>query len=162
MKLKDDLGAAARTLYFLVGVVLGAATVAAAYSDWPAVSAGKASPLGLGLLGVIAMPLALFIIVWACVGRHREWRITEDHVRIRLLSLTSWQKDLRIPAGQIESLKREQYSYDDDNGRVAYGVIVTLRDGKTYRSPRTFDSRQAEQAWQRLEYLRSVGQQVEA
>ena len=156
MKLKDDLGATVRILYFLVGVVLGAATIATAYSDWPEVISGKMSPVGFGLLAVIAMPLALFIIVWACVGRHREWRIADDHVRIRLLSLTSWQRDLRIPADQIESLVREQYSYDDDQRRVAYGVTVTLRDGRVYRSPRTFDQGQAEQAWQSLERLRGA------
>ncbi|MBW8732822.1 MAG: hypothetical protein JF571_00675 [Asticcacaulis sp.] len=155
MKLKDDLGVTVRTLYFLVGVVLAAATIASAWSEWPGVSSGKESPLGFGLLMAIAMPLSLFVIVWACVGRHREWKIGDDHVRIRLLSLTSWQKDLRIPAREIESLAREQYSYDDDGGRVAYGLTVTLRDGKTLRSPRTFDARQAEQAWQRLELLRS-------
>ncbi len=155
MKLKDDLGATVRTLYLLVGVVLAAATIASAWSEWPAVSAGKESPLGLALLLVIAMPLSLFVIVWACVGRHREWKIGDDHVRIRLLSLTSWQKDLRIRAGEIETLTREQYSYDDNGGRVAYGVTVTLLDGKTYRSPRTFDSAQAEQAWLRLERLKT-------
>ena len=156
MKLKDDLGATVRTLYLLVGVVLGAATIASAWSEWPAVSSGKESPLGFGLLIIVAMPLSLFVIVWACVGRHREWKISEDHVRIRLLSLTSWQKDLRVKAGEIETLTREQYSYDDDSGRVAYGVTMTLHDGKTYRSPRTFDAGQAEQAWQRLERLRAA------
>jgi len=155
MKLKDDLGVTVRTLYFLVGVVLAAATIASAWSEWPGVSSGKESPLGFGLLMVIAMPLSLFVIVWACVGRHREWKIGDDDVRIRLLSLTSWQKDMRIPAVEIESLVREQYSYDDNGGRVAYGVTVTLRDGKVYRSPRTFDAGQAEQAWQRLERLRA-------
>jgi hypothetical protein len=155
MKLKDDLGATVRTLYLLVGVVLAAATVASAWSEWPGVSSGKESPVGFGLLMIIAMPLSLFVIVWACVGRHREWKIGDDHVRIRLLSLTSWQKDLRVHAGEIETLTREQYSYDDHDGRVAYGVTMTLLDGKTYRSPRTFDAGQAEQAWRRLERLKA-------
>ncbi|WP_443747521.1 hypothetical protein [Asticcacaulis solisilvae] len=156
MKLKDDLGATVRTLYFLVGVVLAAATIASAWSEWPGVSSGKESPLGFGLLMIVAMPLSLFVIVWACVGRHREWKIGDDGVRIRLLSLTSWQKDLRVRAGEIETLTREQYNYDDNGGRVAYGVTMTLLDGKTYRSPRTFDAGQAEQAWQRLERLKAA------
>ena len=160
MKLKDDLGAAARTLYFVFGIVLAAATIATAYKEWPVVVAGKESPLVFVLLALIAMPLALFIVVWACIGRHREWSIADDHVRVRLLSLTSWQRDFRIHPEQIEDMSREQYSYDDKRGRVAYGLTVTLRDGRTFHSPQTFDAKQADQAWHSLEQLRSRGQFV--
>jgi hypothetical protein len=158
MKLKDDLGLPARSLYFIMGVVLAIATVAAAFSQWPMVVAGKASPLSLVLLLLIAIPLALFIIIWAIVGRHREWRIGEDHIRVRLLSLTSWHRDFRIHPEQIETINRQQYSYDDKQGRVSHAITVTLRDGRTLESPVTFDAGQADQAWQKLEGLCKRGQ----
>lgn len=160
MKLKDDLGFAARSLYFIMGVVLAVATVAAAFSQWPTVIAGKASPLSLILLLLllIASPLALFIIVWAVVGRHREWRIGDDHIRIRLLSLTSWQRDFRIHPEQIEAIDRQQYSYEDKAGRVSHAITVTLRDGRKLESPQTFDAGQADQAWQKLQAMSKRGQ----
>ena len=158
MKLKDDLGFAARSLYFIMGVVLATATVAAAFSQWPAVIAGKASPLSLILLLLIASPLSLFIIVWAVVGRHREWRIGDDHIRVRLLSLTSWQRDFRIHPEQIEAVDRQQYSYDDKAGRISHAITVTLRDGRKLESPQTFDAAQADQAWQKLQGLCKRGQ----
>jgi hypothetical protein len=153
MKLKDDLGVAARVLYFIVGGVLGAAGLASAWGDFSAVAAHKASPAGIILVCLVILPLSLFVILWACIGRHREWRIGNDGIRIRLLSLTSWQKDLQIPAGDIAAFEREQYSYDDGSGRVAYGVTVTLKDGKTYRSPRSFNPKEAEAAWAEIERL---------
>jgi hypothetical protein len=158
MKLKDDLGFAARSLYFVMGVVLATATVAAACSQWPAVIMGKASPLSLILLLLIASPLALFIIVWAVVGRHREWQIGQDHIRVRLLSLTSWRRDFRIHPEQIESIDRQQFSYDDKAGRTSHAITVTLRDGRKLESPQTFDAGQAEQAWQKLHALSKRGQ----
>lgn len=158
MKLKDDLGLAARSLYFIMGVVLAIATVAAAFNQWPTVMTGKASPLGFALLLLIAMPLALFVVVWAVIGRHREWRIGEDHIRVRLLSLTSWQRDFRIHPEQIEAINRQQYSYDDKQGRVSHAITVTLRDGRTLESPLTFDAHQADQAWQKLKGLCKRGQ----
>jgi hypothetical protein len=145
MKLKDDLGLPARSLYFIMGVVLAIATVAAAFSQWP-------------MLLLIAIPLAMFIIIWAIVGRHREWRIGEDHIRVRLLSLTSWHRDFRIHPEQIETINRQQYSYDDKQGRVSHAITVTLRDGRTLESPVTFDAGQADQAWQKLEGLCKRGQ----
>lgn len=160
MKLKDDLGTPARLLYFLFGVVLAAATIASAYSEWPRVAAGKESPLVFVLLALLAVPLSLFIIIWACIGRHREWRIAEDHVRVRLLSLTSWQRDFRIHPEEIESLSRDQYSYEDKRGRIAYGVTVALRDGRTLHSPHTFDAAQAQLAWVSLQRLCRQGQFV--
>lgn len=158
MKLKDDLGLPARSLYFIMGVVLAIATVASAYSQLPPIMAGKASPLSLALLLLIASPLALFIMVWAVVGRHREWRIADDHVRVRLLSLTSWRRDFRIHPEQIEAIDRQQFSYDDKAGRVSHAITVTLRDGRTLESPQTFDAVQADQAWQKLQGLCKRGQ----
>lgn len=153
MKLKDDLGVAARVLYFIVGIVLGAAGLASAWGDFPAVAAHKASPLGIVLVCLIILPLSLFVILWACIGRHREWKIDGEGIRIRLLSLTSWRRDLQIAAADIAAFEREQYSYDDDSGRVAYGVTVRLKDGKTYRSPRSFNAKEAEAAWAEIERL---------
>jgi len=158
MKLKDDLGLPARSLYFIMGIVLAIATVASAYSQLPSIMAGKASALSLALLLLIASPLALFIMVWAVVGRHREWRIADDHVRVRLLSLTSWQRDFRIHPEQIEAMDRQQFSFDDKAGRVSHAITITLRDGRTLESPQTFDAGQADQAWQKLQALRKRGQ----
>jgi hypothetical protein len=136
MKLKDDLGFAARSLYFVMGVVLATATVAAAFSQWPAVIMGKASPLSLILL----------------------LQIGQDHIRVRLLSLTSWRRDFRIHPEQIESIDRQQFSYDDKAGRTSHAITVTLRDGRKLESPQTFDAGQAEQAWQKLHALSKRGQ----
>ncbi|HVZ29907.1 MAG TPA: hypothetical protein VG839_05905 [Asticcacaulis sp.] len=151
MKLKDDLGVAARVLYFIFGVVLGAAGLASAWSDYHLVTAGKASPVGIVLVCLVILPLSLFVILWACIGRHREWRIDGSGIRIRLLSLTSWQKDVQIQPADIAAVEREQYNYDDTGGRVAYGVTITLKDGKTYRSPRSFNATEAEAAWTEIE-----------
>jgi hypothetical protein len=153
MKLKDDLGVAARVLYFIVGVVLGAAGLASAWGDFPAVAAHKASPAGIILVCLIILPLSLFVILWACIGRHREWRIDGEGIRIRLLSLTSWKHDLQIRPDEIAGFEREQYSYDDNSGRVAYGVTLKLKDGKAYRSPRSFNPKEAEAAWAEIERL---------
>lgn len=158
MKLKDELGLPARMLYFLMGIVLGIATIASAFSQWPAVTAGKEPMLGFMLLVLIAMPLSLLIILWACVGRHREWRIDSDHIRIRMLSLTVWKRDVRIRPEQIESLSREQFSYDDEDGRIAYGITVHLRDGRDLQSPQTFSADQADMAWAKLQALHGNGQ----
>ncbi len=153
MKLKDDLGVAARVLYFIFGIVLGAAGIASAWGDFPTVAAHKQSPAGIILVCLIILPLSVFVILWACIGRHREWRIDGEGIRIRLLSLTSWKRDLQIRPDQIAGYEREQYSYDDQSGRVAYGTKLTLKDGKTYHSPRSFNPKEAEAAWTEIERL---------
>lgn len=157
MKIKDSLGLTARCLYFIMGVVLSVATVASTFEQWPAISAGKTSPMGLAVLMLIIIPLALFIMVWAVVGRHREWRIEDNRIRVRLLSLTSWKRDYLIYPEQVESIDRQQYS-DDSHTRVAHTITITLRDGSTFASPKILDGFQADQAWRKVEALCQRGQ----
>lgn len=60
---------------------------------------------------------------------------------------------MQISPADIARFEREQYSYDDGSGRVAYGMTVTLKDGKSYRSPRSFNPKEAEAAWAEVERL---------
>ncbi len=156
MTLKDDLGLAPRILYFLFGSLLAVATIATAYHDWPLVQAHKSSAIGFLLINIIALPLAVLIILWAVIGRHREWRVNEQDIRIRLLSLTSWQKTQHIDPQEIETLSVDSYAYEDRAGRTAHWLKVTLKDGKTYTSPKTFDKAAIDQAYSEVERLKQA------
>ena len=154
MTLKDDLGPVPRILYFLFGSLLAVATIATAYHDWPLVETHKSSAIGFLLINIIALPLSVLIMLWAVVGRHREWRITAQDVRIRLLSLTSWQKTHCIASQEIETVSQESFAYEDRARRTAHWLTVTLQDGKTYTSPKSFDKAAIDQAYIEVERMK--------
>ncbi|WP_155847531.1 hypothetical protein [Asticcacaulis benevestitus] len=146
MTLKDELGLLPRFLYILVGVMLAAAAIASDYSDWALIEAGKMPPFGFILMNMIALPLALGIVLWACVGRHREWHIGDGHIRIRLLSLTSWRKTHHIMAEDIRDVAQHSYDHERKGSRVTHGLIVTLKDGRRLISPKSHDEKRLEMA----------------
>ncbi len=154
MTLKDDLGPVPRFLYFAFGSLLAVATIATAYHDWPLVEAHKSSAIAFLLVNIISLPLAVLIILWAVIGRHREWRITGQAIRIRLLSLTSWQKTQHIPAQDIAAVAMDSYAYDDRAHRTAHWLTITAVDGKTYSSPKSFDKTAIEKARAEIESLK--------
>lgn len=154
MTLKDDLGLVPRCLYFMFGSLLAVATIATAYHDWPLVEAHKSSAIGFLLINIIALPLSVLIILWAVIGRHREWRITAQDVRIRLLSLTSWQKTHHILPEEIEAVVLDSFAYEDRGHRTAHWLTVTLKSGKTVHSPKTFDKAAVDQAYAEVERLK--------
>lgn len=141
MTLKDELGLLPRFLYILFGVMLAAAAIASDYNDWALIEAGKMPPFGFILMNLIALPLALGIILWACIGRHREWHIADGHIRIRLLSLTSWRKTHHIMAEDIRDVEQHSYDPERKGNRVAHGLIVTLKDGRRLISPKSHDEK---------------------
>ena len=124
------------------------------WHDWPLVQAYKISPVGFTLINVVTVPSSLLIIVWGAIGRHREWRIGEDHIRIRLLSLTSWQKISHVRAEDIESLRVETFDHDLQTARTAYQLTITCKDGRQIQSPHTFDPAVISQAKARIEQLK--------
>lgn len=150
MKLVEDLGWPVRGLYLVFGVLLATAAVATAWHDWPLVVAHKASGFGFALLLIIALPVALLIIVWACVGRHREWHVHDNHIHIHVISLTSWARVMHIDAPQVETMTLESADYEDRANRTAYWLSVRTTDGKTYLSPKTFDRAIADQAREKV------------
>ena len=154
MKLKDDLGGTARVIYVIMGLALAAATIASAWHDWPAVMAGKSPPFSFWLMLIVALPLSLLVIIWACIGRHREWTIEGGQVRIRLLSLTSWQKTAYVPAAEITGVVLESFDHEVQNHRTAYWLTLTDRHGDLYRSPTTFSRTEAEKAAAEIEAMR--------
>ena len=139
MTLKDELGLLPRFLYVVVGITLGAAAISSDYSDWALIEAHRLPPFGFILINLIALPLAAGIILWACIGRHREWRITEEGIRIRSLSLTSWRKTHHVKAGDIRELISESYEDERIGSRIRHGWIVMLADGRRLVSPKSFD-----------------------
>lgn len=72
MTLKDELGLLPRFLYILVGIALAAAAISSDYHDWALIQTGKLPPFGFILINMVALPLAAGIILWACIGRHRN------------------------------------------------------------------------------------------
>lgn len=159
MILKDDLGLTPRLLYGLFGLILAFATIASAYHDWPLVETGKSSWLIFVLVNICLLPLSLLIIVWAVIGRHREWRIGSQGIRIRLLSLTSWQKSEHVTPDRIESVTAESFPYDDRSGRSAHWVTVQLTDGRVLKSPRMSDPMLAEAVRRELAAIANPGQE---
>ena len=139
MTLKDELGLLPRFLYIVVGITLAAAAISSDYSDWALIAAGKLPPFGFILINVITLPLAAGIILWACIGRHREWRIAGGQIRIRLLSLTSWRKTHHIRVEDIRELMPESYDHERQGSRVTHGWIVIMKDGQRLVSPKSFD-----------------------
>ncbi len=150
MKLIEDLGLPARLLYLAFGVLLMTAAIASAWHDWPLVQAHKLSWVGFTLMLAIALPLSLLIMVWAAVGRHREWHVHDDHIHIHLISLTSWARTTQVDAGQIAVMTLENAPYDDRAGHTAHWLSVRLKDGRTLLSPKTFDMTLVDQARQTL------------
>jgi hypothetical protein len=146
MTLKDELGLLPRFLYIVFGVMLATAAIASDYNDWALIEAGKLPPFGFILMNLIALPLALGIILWACIGRHREWHIADGHIRIRLLSLTSWRKIHHIKAEDIRDVEQLSYDHERKGSRVAHGLIVTLKDGRRLISPKSHDEKRLEVA----------------
>ncbi len=151
MTLKDELGLLPRFLYIVVGITLATAAISSDYSDWALIAAGKLPPFGFILINVIALPLAAGIILWACIGRHREWRISDGEIRIRLLSLTSWRKTHYIKAEDIRELTPESYDHERPGSRIAHGWIILLKDGRRLVSPKSFDEAGLEQARLQIE-----------
>ncbi len=151
MTLKDELGLLPRFLYIVVGITLAVAVVDSDYSEWALIAAGKMPPLGFILINVIALPLAMGIILWACIGRHREWRISNGQIRIRLLSLTSWRKTHHINAEDIRELTPESYDHERAGSRIHHGWIVSLKDGRRLVSPKSFDKAGLDQARLQIE-----------
>jgi hypothetical protein len=139
MTLKDELGLLPRFLYIVVGVTLAVAAISSDYSDWALIEAGKLPPFGFILINLVALPLAAGIILWACIGRHREWRVADGEIRIRLLSLTSWRKTLHVKAEDISELTQESYDHERAGSRMTFGWIVILKDGRRLVSPKSFD-----------------------
>jgi hypothetical protein len=151
MTLKDELGLLPRFLYIVVGTTLAAAAISSDYSDWALIAAGKLPPFGFILINLIVLPLAAGIILWACIGRHREWRINDGQIRIRLMSLTSWQKTRYIDAEDIRELTPESYDPERKGSRVHHGWIVSLKDGQRLVSPKSFDKAGLDEARLRIE-----------
>ncbi len=151
MTLKDELGLLPRFLYIVVGITLATAAIGSDYSDWALITAGRLPPFGFLLINLITLPLAAGIILWACIGRHREWRITDGEIRIRLLSLTSWRKTHYIKAEDIDHLMPESYDHERAGSRITYGWIVTLKDGRRLVSPKSFDEAGLDQARLQIE-----------
>jgi len=135
----------------VVGITLGAAAIVSDYNDWALIAAGKMPPFGFILMNVIALPLALGIVLWAVIGRHREWRVADGEIRIRLLSLTSWRRTHHIPAHEIESVTQESYDPERGRSRVPHGWIVRLKDGRRLVSPKSFDAGALETARLQIE-----------
>jgi len=144
MTLKDDLGLTPRVLYGMFGAVLAIAAIASAYHDWPLIQSGKAFWLPFVLINAFILPLSLLIVVWAVIGRHREWRIDARGIRIRVLSLTSWQKSLLVAPRDIIDIAVEDFPYEDKSGRSAHWIAVHLADGRVLKSPRMVDPMLAE------------------
>jgi hypothetical protein len=151
MTLKDELGLLPRFLYIVVGITLAAAAIGSDYSDWALIEAGKLPPFGFILVNLVALPLAAGIILWACIGRHREWQVTDGQIRIRLLSLTSWRKTHHIKAEDIRELTSESYDHERAISRVTHGWIVILKDGRRLVSPKSFDGAELEKARLQIE-----------
>ena len=151
MTLKDELGLLPRFLYIVVGIALAAAAISSDYSDWALIAAGKLPPFGFIVVNLIVLPLAAGIILWACVGRHREWRVADGQIRIRLLSLTSWRKTHHIKAYDIDQLMPESYDHERAGGRVHHGWIIILKDGRRLVSPKSFDKAGLDQARLQIE-----------
>ena len=154
MTLKDHLGPVARTMFGATGGLLLIATVTTVFSDWPVIQAHKESSLGLLLTCAITLPLSLLIIIWASIGRFKEWRIEGDHLSIRLMSLTSWMRIVDIRPEEISAFAVESYDYEDGGSRTAHWIVMTLRDGKRYKSPRTYDGEEIAEARMALDSMR--------
>jgi len=146
MKLVEDLGLPARLLYLAFGALLMVAAVATAWHDWPLVEARKLSWIGFTLMLAVALPVSLLIMVWAGVGRHREWHIHDDHIHIHLISLTAWARVTQIRQDEIATLSLETAAYEDRVRHTAYWLSVRLKDGRTLMSPKTFDKTLADRA----------------
>ncbi len=155
MTLKDRLGPVARTGFAMIGVLLVVATVASIYDDWPVIQEHRSSSLPLLVICAIALPLALMIIVWSSIGRLKEWRIETDHLSIRLMSLTSWMRIIDIRAADIRDFEVESYDYEDGGSRTAHWIVMTLHDGRRYKSPRTYSGEEIDEARRLLLTLRS-------
>jgi hypothetical protein len=149
--LKDELGLLPRFLYIVVGIALAAAAISSDYHDWALIETGKLLPFGFILINMLALPLAAGIILWACIGRHREWRVADGQIRIRLLSLTSWRKTHYIKAEDIRALTPESYDHERAGSRIHHGWIVILTDGRRLVSPKSFDKAGLDQARLQIE-----------
>ena len=150
MKLVEDLGLPVRLLYVAFGALLMIAAIASAWHDWPLVQAHKLSWTGFALLLAVALPVSLLIMVWAAVGRHREWHVHDSHIHIHHISLTAWARTTQVEADQIAAMTVENAAYEDRAKHTAYWLDVRLKDGRTLRSPKTFDRSLVDQAQQPL------------
>ena len=155
MTLKDDLGMLPRVLYGIFGLVLALATIGNDYHDWSLVEAGRQSLVVFVLVNLLALPLSILIVLWACIGRHREWRIAGNRIQVRLLSLTSWQKMQTIQAAEISGFELQSFEHEDAHHRTAYWMTLTLSDGRRIESPKTFNKSEAEKACLQIEILKS-------
>jgi hypothetical protein len=162
MTLKDELGLLPRFLYIVVGITLALAAISNDYTDWALIAAGKLPPFGFILINGLALPLAAGIILWACIGRHREWRISYGQIRIRLLSLTSWRKMHYIKAEEISQLTPESYDDEREGSRVTHGWIIILKDGRRLVSPKTSDKTGLDQVRLHIEsQMRKTGPEID-
>ncbi|MBW8880971.1 MAG: hypothetical protein JF615_05935, partial [Asticcacaulis sp.] len=144
MTFKDHLGPVARTMFALIGVLLLIVAVATMYRDWPLVETHKSSLLGFILTCLIALPLSLLVVVWAAIGRMKEWRIGDDGIRMRMMSLTAWARQEQVQPGDIADITVETFAYEDQRNRSAHWLVLTTTDGRRFKSPRVYDAMVAE------------------
>ena len=140
MTFKDNLGLLARTMFALIGLFLLVVAVATIYHDWPLVETHRSPLFGFVLTCLITIPLGLLILVWAVIGQTKAWHISSDHIRVNLMSLTAWQREIRLRSDEIADIAVETFAYDDVGRRTAHWIIVTTTDGRRFKSPRVYDA----------------------
>ncbi|ESQ89641.1 hypothetical protein ABAC460_12285 [Asticcacaulis sp. AC460] len=154
MVLKDNLGMAARTVFFLIGLLLLVVAVATMYHDWPSVQAHKASLFGFVLTCLICLPVGLLILVWAAIGHMKSWRIATDGIHVRTMSLTQWAHEDLLEAGEIADIAVESFNHDELGRKSAHWVTITTTDGRRHKSPRVYDPMVAEVMRSRIAALK--------
>ncbi|ESQ75427.1 hypothetical protein [Asticcacaulis sp. AC402] len=154
MVFKDNLGLAARTVFFLIGLLLLAVAVATVYHDWPLVVARKASLFGFVLTCLICLPLGILILVWAVIGHMKTWRIAPDGIHVRTMSLTHWAREDVLEADEIADIAVESFNHDEHGRKSAHWVTITTTDGRRHKSPRVYDPMVAEAMRSRIAALK--------
>ncbi|EGF90530.1 hypothetical protein ABI_35530 [Asticcacaulis biprosthecium C19] len=154
MVLKDNLGIAARTVFFLIGLLLLVVVVATIYHDWPLVQAHKSSLFGFVLTCLICLPLGILILVWAVIGHMKTWRIATDGVHMRQMSLTHWAHENILEPAEIADIQVESFNHDEHGRKSAHWVMITTTDGRRHKSPRVYDPMVAEVMRSRIAALK--------
>jgi len=154
MTLRSRSGLGARGVYFLIFAVAALALGRYLYLQLPVVQAGDTSVLLLTPHIVVILVL-LIGMVWALVGGHEDWVIADRHIRIRSKCLTSWGRTIVIYPEQIEEIERVQHHLggDTDNGLPSASILIILKDGQRFESPRIFDDTKISRAWRKVEAL---------
>ncbi len=84
----------------------------------------------------------------------KEWRIEGDHLSIRLMSLTSWMRIIDVRPEDIRDFRVESYAYEDGGDRTAHWIVMTMHDGRRYKSPRTFRADEIGEASRLMQTMR--------